>query len=71
MKIKKRVSQHRRDFTAIYMCEHCDHETKSHGYDDAYFHEEVIPAMKCPECGKSASDAYQPQATKYPAGQVV
>ena len=26
------------------------------GYDDAYFHKEVIPAMRCSECGKS-SDA--------------
>jgi len=28
MKIKKIVSQHRRDFIAIYECEHCGHEEK-------------------------------------------
>lgn len=23
------------------------------GYDDRHFHENVIPAMECPECGKA------------------
>lgn len=26
MKIKEIISQNRRDFTAIYQCEHCGHE---------------------------------------------
>lgn len=70
MKIKKIVSQHRRDFYAIYECEHCGHETKeSSGYDDSHFHQNVIPAMVCPACGKTAGDDYRPLATKYPAGQ--
>ena len=54
MRIKTRLSQHRRDFWAIYECEHCGHETgKQPGYDDAFFHESVIPAMACLECGKT------------------
>lgn len=71
MRIKKIVSQHRRDFRAMYGCEHCGHEFESHGYDDRYFHEEVVPNKKCPECGKTAGDDYRPLATKYPDGQVV
>ena len=72
MKIKKIVSQHRRDFWAIYECEHCGHETdKSSGYDDSYFHQQVIPNMECKECGKKSDDDYKPRATKYPEGMQV
>ena len=62
MHIKKKVSQSRRDFQAVYQCEHCDHEVESYGYDDTNFHQNVIPAMKCPECDKSA-DASTPTTT--------
>ena len=68
MKIKEIISQYRRDFTAIYICEHCAHEYKGYGYDDANFHNKVIPSMKCPVCGKTAPDNYRPLATKYPEG---
>lgn len=68
MKIKRIVSQNRRDFTAIYECEHCGKEEKSGGYDDAYFHNEVIPKMKCKECGKVAPEDYRALSTKYPEG---
>ena len=68
MKIKKIVSQHRRDFTAIYECEHCGHEHEGNGYDDANFHQNVIPTFVCKECGKKASDDYRPLTTKYPEG---
>jgi transcription elongation factor Elf1 len=71
VKIKSIESQSRRDFTAIYECDHCGHLEKAYGYDDAFFHGTVIPAMKCKECGKSASDNYQPQPTKYPEGMIV
>lgn len=68
MHIKEMISQHRRDFNAIYACEHCEHEQKGRGYDDANFHVNVIPAMKCPECGKTAGDDYVPRSTMYPEG---
>ena len=53
MRIKQIVNQHRRDFTAIYECGYCGHEHKGGGYDDAYFHQNVVPEMKCRECGKA------------------
>lgn len=68
MKIKEIVSQSRRDFTAIYECEHCAHTHKASGYDDSNFHKNVIPTMPCPECKQTASDTYRPLATKYPEG---
>lgn len=43
MRIKKIISQNRRDFQAVYECEHCGHTEKGYGYDDEYFHREVIP----------------------------
>lgn len=65
MKIKTIKSQHRRDFTAVYECEHCGYTHEGSGYDDSYFHTQVIPDMKCAECGKTADSSYRPLATKY------
>ena len=56
MRIKQKTSQHRRDFTAVYACEHCDHEVEGRGYDDANFHANVIPFAPCPECNKIAPE---------------
>ena len=71
MKIKEIKSQNRRDFTAIYKCEHCGHEEKGSGYDDNYFHENVIPAMKCKECGKVAPNDFTPVSPKYAQNEVI
>ena len=71
MKIKEILNQHRRDFTAIYKCEHCGDEHKGEGYDDGFFHQTVIPKMKCPICNKTAGDDYRPLSTKYPDGMQV
>lgn len=71
MKIKNIISQYRRDFTAIYQCEHCGFEEKDDGYDDSYFHENVIPNRKCRKCGKIADQNYRPLKTKYPDGMVI
>ena len=68
MKIKEITYQNRRDFTAIYECEHCGETYTASGYDDAYFHQNVIPKMKCSKCGKVAPDTYRPLTTKYPEG---
>ena len=68
MRIKKIISQFRRDFTAIFECEHCGYETECGGYDDAFFHEQVIPQMTCGECKKKAGEDYRPLTTKYPEG---
>ena len=42
MKIKTIKSQSRRDFQAIYECEHCGATHEGYGYDDANFHNNVI-----------------------------
>lgn len=71
MRIKEIKSQTRRDFIAIYECEHCGHTHESTGYDDAYFHQNVIPKMRCDKCNKTASENYRPLNTKYKEGEVV
>ena len=71
MKIKNITSQSRRDFQAVYVCEHCGEEENGYGYDDANFHNNVIPNMECGSCGKKASDDYRPLATKYPEGHQI
>jgi len=71
MRIKEIESQHRRDFHAVYECEHCGKMERDYGYDDDNFHRNVIPAMKCKACGKTASSEYRPMGTKYAADQVV
>jgi endogenous inhibitor of DNA gyrase (YacG/DUF329 family) len=69
MRIKQITWQYRRDFEAVYVCPFCGYEVKTDGYDDRYFHEEVIPAAKCPKCGKCENDDpsmnYRPLTTKY------
>lgn len=69
MRIKARISQSRRDFTADYECEGCGHIERGNGYDDAYFHESVIPAMCCKKCGKSSGEVTS--APVVPAGVVL
>ena len=71
MKIKTIVRQHRRDFVAIFECEHCGHEVTRYGYDDTNFHRDVIPKIECSKCGKMADDDYRPLATRYPDGFTV
>jgi rubrerythrin len=71
MKIKKIVSQHRRDFTAVYECEHCGDTVQGGGYDDAYFHNRVIPEAVCVVCGKTADKNYRPLAPKYAEHEVI
>lgn len=68
MKIKTIISQNRRDFRAVYECEWCGHTYESYGYDDANFHQNVIPNKTCPECGKGAHPTYRPLTTQYPEG---
>ena len=71
MKIKKILFQHRRDFTAVYECEHCGHEKQASGYDDTFFHHTVIPSMVCEKCGKKGGTNYRPLSTRYPDGMII
>lgn len=71
MRIKRFTYRNRRDFQAIFECEHCGHEKEDWGYDDRNFHDNVIPDMECPKCGKKANAGYTPLATRYPEGMAV
>jgi rubredoxin len=75
MKIIKINTQYRRDFWADYECENCGHIMEdSGGYDDRNFHDNVIPDMKCNECGKSRNDlgvVGEFTQTKYSANMTV
>jgi hypothetical protein len=71
VKIKEILSQSRRDFRAIFICEHCSCEESSNGYDDEYFHSQVLPNMKCKNCFKKSPENYRALTTKYPEWQSV
>lgn len=73
MYISKILSQFRRDFTALYKCEHCGHEREmSGGYDDDNYHENVVPILVCEKCGKSADlSTFKPRKPKYPKSMEV
>ena len=72
MYITKMNNQSRRDFWADMKCEHCDYVEKNvSGYDDYNFHRNVIPQIKCKECGKTASNNYRPLTTKYGPNEIV
>ena len=71
MKIKTITSQSRRDFYCIYECEHCGHTEKGSGYDDAHFHNNVIPDKECKKCGKKAPADSRPLAPKYDASVTI
>ena len=71
MKIKKFISQNRRDFHAIYICEYCGNEEKGTGYDDTFFHQSVVPKMKCKKCGKQANENYRAFAPRYEENEII
>lgn len=71
MKIKKITSQYRRDFTAIIECEFCNHTENTSGYDDSYYHKNVMPNKPCTICDKSTNSEkgeIQSFTTRYPEG---
>lgn len=69
------ISQNRRDFSAEYTCEGCGNkEIDDSGYDDKYYHENVIPNKKCNNCKESTitlGKPIEPQVTKYPEHYVI
>ncbi len=68
MRILEITTQNRRDFRAIYECEHCGEKKEGYGYDDNYFHMTVIPGMECNKCGKKSDESYSPLQPKYDEG---
>lgn len=71
MRIKEILTQHRRDFTAVYECEHCSNTYEGRGYDDSHYHLTVVPNMRCSKCGKRASLSYVPRAPRYPDEAII
>lgn len=77
MKLIEKLDQFRRDFQGKYECQSCGNieiDNSLDSYDDDYFHDNIIPDMKCKKCGKSTLDLGLPNermATKYPPYQVV
>ena len=72
MKITKMYDQSRRDFSFDAECEHCGHEVKRQGgYDDANFHNFVMPKMICPECGLASFTVGDRPTPRYPEGMSV
>lgn len=76
MKIKEIKHQNRRDFYADYECESCGHVQYGSGYDDRNFHDNVIPSMKCKNCGESRNNLgleleESATPTRYPEGMQV
>jgi len=71
MKIKEIKNQIRRDFTAIYECESCGFEKEGIGYDDEYFHQNVVPSLRCGRCEKQAPTDFIPRKPKYDENAIV
>ncbi len=71
MRIQKKIRQHRRDFIADYECEHCGNVDRGDGYDDAFYHRNVIPMMRCSKCKKSAPEDAPTTAPDVAAGVVL
>lgn len=71
MRIKKILSRNRRDFQAVYECEHCKNTYEDSGYDDAHFHESVVPNMKCKLCKGTSPEGFQPLIPRYSADKIV
>ena len=56
MKISEMLSEHRNDFSAMLICEHCGSKQKlTSGYHDNYYHTKVLPAIPCEKCGRDRS----------------
>jgi len=69
MFIKEMLTQNRRDFTATLECEHCSNtQHLIGGYDDSFYHSDVLPKIKCKKCEKPAGEGYEPKETRYPDG---
>lgn len=56
MRIIEIVTQNRDEFWALMECEHCRQTMLGEGHDIPYWHNRELPALKCPQCGKSRDD---------------
>lgn len=75
MRVTRRYDQYRRDLYIDLECEDCGAaETNKSAYDDTNYWVNVVPNMKCKNCGKSSNDlGIRPESigTKYPEGMQI
>lgn len=75
MRITKTYAWSRRDFSATLKCEACHHEQEQRNcYDDAHYHNKVIPDIACDECGQSTNslgETPEPARLKYAPHETV
>lgn len=75
MKVTRRFNQSRRDLCIDLECESCGAtDTNNSAYDDSNYWINVVPDMKCKNCGKSSNDlGIRPEniGTRYPEGMEV
>lgn len=49
-----------RDFTGTLECEHCKAQAKlTSGYHDDHYHDKVIPAFHCDDCGRNRAGEFR------------
>jgi Zn ribbon nucleic-acid-binding protein len=71
MRIQEMTNQSRFDFHAIMVCEHCGNTNKlTTGYDDSFYHNNVIPAMTCVKCGLNRAGENPKVKNDYGTGPV-
>ncbi len=74
MLVTRRYNQYRRDLSIDLECEGCKAtQTYDSAYDDRNFWDNVVPDMKCKQCGKSTIDLGKydvkgTMPTRYPEG---
>jgi len=57
VKLLEIVWQHRNDFDAVLECEYCNNtQLVKNGYFDDRYMNQVIPAIKCIDCGKRTNE---------------
>jgi len=75
MKLIKKYNQHRRDCDCDLECEKCgSKETLTGAYDDRNYWGNVVPDMKCGECGESTVSLnleVAPISTRYSQHEVI
>ncbi len=75
MKVIRRYNQMRRDLHIDLECENCQAEkTVKDAYDDTFYWVNVVPEIKCDNCGKTSNElGIRPESigTKYPDGMQV
>jgi len=56
---------HRYDYEALCECEHCGNKQYMRGYNDANFHNNVVPKVRCHKCNKDRNGEESTQYEPY------